>query len=139
MKTKILYKEFQIHNVPFERVEFDAEKQDLKIFLDDVNEKRWLIKIKGELALKIIDIDICNLNFLKGGDFHDDCYIKSYGNDVFRSFIMEVENSKWIKEIRKARRSSQDGSMENARHFLITCYDYVIEFIAQDIELEEVK
>lgn len=54
---------------------------------------------------------------------------------------MEVENSKWIKEIRKSLRKGSESinHIDKARHFLIPCYDNIIEIIAWDLELEEMK
>lgn len=144
MKAKILYKNFQIHDVPFERVVFDDQIiTDRYILLDDINEKRWKIKFKVYQALKITTIDCAGLDFSKGGDFEDACFEDKEGFPVpqFQSHIMEVENSEWIKEMKKTlkRYDLQDNFMEKSRHFLIPCYDNIIEIIAWDIELEEVK
>ena len=132
----------QIHNIPMETVIFDESgKYESCILLDDVNEKRWKIKIKFFRAIKIMTNDSACLNFFKGGDFGDDCFIDSEGHPSFLSFIMEVEDSEWIREIKSKRTidSPNDSYMNKIRHFLIPCYDNIIEIIAGNIELEEVK
>lgn len=141
MKTKIIYKDFQVNNVPMETVIFDESgNHESCILLDDVNEKRWKIKIKNFCAIKIMTNESACLNFFKGGDFEDGCFIDGEDHPDFLSFIMEVETSKWIEDIKSKRAivTPNDDYMSEIRHFLIPCYDNIIEILAKDIELEEV-
>ena len=83
------------------------------------------------------------VNFFKGGDFEDDCFDDREGFPVpqFRGHIMEVKDSKWIKKLKKSLRKGSESAnyVEKAKHFLIPCYDNVIEIIAWNLELEEMK
>lgn len=143
MKTKILFKDLQLNNAPFERLVFDSHNvSDKYVLLDDINEKRWKLKIKVFQALKITPIDCANLKFFIGGDFSNDCFDDKEGFPVpqFRKHIMEVQESEWINEL-KAKLNEVDLNadfMDNARHFLIPCYDNIIEIIGWDLELDEV-
>ncbi len=142
MRTKIFSKELELNNTPLEKIVFDSNNMnDRCILLDDVNEKRWKVKIKVFQALKITTIDCANLNFFKGGDFPDECFEEKEGFPVpqFQGYIMEVQDSKWISEL-KASLKEVDSSadfMDKAKHLLIPCYDNIIEIIAWNIELEE--
>lgn len=99
MKTKIIYKDFQINNVSFERVEFDDKEKYTRIYLDDVNEKRWVIKPIVEQALKITTSDCV---YYKKGDLAKECFIKKENSfPLFQRHILEVEDSKWIKELKR--------------------------------------
>ena len=142
MKTnknyKVIYKDFQIHNVPLERIEYDIrEREDTKIFLDDANEKRWVIKPVVLLALKMTASDYAPPT---RGTFPEECYVKSdMGIMLFRRHILELENSEWIQAL-KANWNEGDSEWEvvnKARHFVLPLYDNHIEFIAWDIILEE--
>ena len=53
MKTKVVYPELIIHTTPLERVEYDAVEKYTYIYLDDVNEKRWRLKVYFIVAIKI--------------------------------------------------------------------------------------
>lgn len=142
MKTKIFSKRLQLHNVPLERLVFDSNKmEDQYILVDDKNEVRWKIKIKVLQALKITTIDCANLNFFEGRDFCDECFEEEGGYPVaqFRNYIMEVQDSEWIKELKSSLKEVDPEAdfMDKAKHFLIPCYDNIIEVIAWNIELEQ--
>lgn len=128
--------------MPLETVILDESgKQESCILLDDVNEKRWKIVFKVYQALKITTMDCANLNFFKGGDFDDACFVDGESHSVFRKFIMEVEDSKWIKELKAILKKSDPRAdfLDKARHFLLPLYDNVIEIIAWNLVLEEMK
>jgi len=146
MKIKIVSKDFIMHNVPLERLVFDANSvKDTCLLVDDVNEKRWQISFKCLYALKLTDMDYAGLDFRKGKDFPDDCFEGSTEqNRIFRKFIFEVEDSKWIKELKTKEPESAlpkhkyASDVGKARHFLLLCYDYIVEIIAWDLELVQV-
>ena len=137
MKTKIIYKDFQIHTVPMERLIYDNDNvNDRYILLDDANEKRWKLKIKVFQALKITTIDcVC----FELGDIDEECFVPSESFPLFKRHILEVIDSEWIKELKKSLSKNDPNAdfMDKARHFVLPLYDNHIEIIAWDIELTE--
>ncbi len=133
MKTKVLYKDFQIHTVPFETFFFDhGDKYEEYILLDDVNEKRWKLNIKGFFAIKITNVDCV---YIPKGYYDEYCL----QDGIFRRYILEVEDSEWIKQLKKDCKKNKcgDSDMDGVRHFLLPLYDHYIEIVALDIQLEE--
>jgi hypothetical protein len=115
-------------------------KQESCILLDDVNKKRWKIVFKVYQAVKLTVNECTGFNFLKGGDLDDACFIDGESHPISRCFIMEVEDSEWIKDL-KEKLSKVDPSadfMDKAKHFLLPLYDHIIEIIAWDIKIVEV-
>ena len=144
MRMKITFKDMQLNNTPLERLVFDSNStSDKYILLDDVNEKRWKVKIKVFQAIKITTIDCVDFDYRKGGEFPDVCFEDKKGYPVpqFRAHIMEVESSDWIKELTASLKvvDSSADFMGKARHFLIPCYDNIIEIIAWNLELVEAE
>jgi len=145
MKTKIAYKDIEIHTVPLERLVLDQDNtKDNFLLLDDVNEKRWKITFKRLHGLKITATDYRGLDFRKGvGNFPDECFTKGKNFPHCHKYIMEVIDSPWIKELKNTlgeKPSAEDlESINGTRHFLLPLYDNVIEIIAWDLQLEEYK
>ena len=140
MKTKVVYPELIIHTTPLERVEYHAVEEYTYIYLDDVNEKRWRLKVYVNVAIKIVAFDCTSWNDLR--DSPSECFEngdRSF-DSKFERHILEVIDSEWIKELTETTLKTIDpalDSLENARHFILPLYDTVIEFVAWDIILEE--
>ena len=140
MKTKIVFKDFQIHNVPMETILLDESgKFESCIMLDDINEKRWKIVFKAYQALKLTAVDCVEY---EEGYFKNFCYQKE-GESFLSScrYILEVIDSEWINELKEnlLKNDTEANFMDKARHFVLPLYDYHIEIIAWDLELTEYK
>lgn len=133
MKTKNVFPDFQINNVPYEEIIYSHEK-DPYILLDDIDENRWKLIIIDMIALRISMIGIQH-NYNRHGDFDDYYYCDEKNIVRFRKSIMEVEFSKWVEEVQtKASHEIQDSKF--LRHFIVPFYDCEVEFIAKDCRLE---
>lgn len=143
MNTKIFCEKLKLNSVPKEAIIFDSYDLSKRyIEVDDINEIRWRIKINNFQALKITPIDCANLNFLQNGDFPNACYEIKEGYPVpqFVAYIMEVIDSNWLHELRRSLLNIHEEAdfMDKSKHFLIPCYDNIIEIIAWDIELTKI-
>lgn len=137
MKMKIAYDDFQIHTVPMEKMVFDETEKQYYILLDDINCIRWKVSFELFQAIKISVLETKKLNFFKGGDFPDDCFVSGSLHECFQSFIMEVLDSDWVKEYNFNSVSKDGISANKLKHFLIVAYDYIIEILAGNLILNK--
>ncbi len=135
MITQKVFPDFQIHNVPMEEFVYSDNKKFTYLLLDDINEKRWKLIIENMIATKITAMGLSH-NFNIGGDFDKYYYIDNNGVRRFYNSVIVVEDSDWIRKLRLNAKFDVNGLGE-AKHFIVPCYDYELEFIACGIKLEE--
>ena len=56
MKTKPVFSELEINNVPFEKLEYNNTDKII-LFVDDINEQRWKITFFKMLGIKFIRVE----------------------------------------------------------------------------------
>ena len=137
MKTKPIFNELQIHNVPCEKLEY-ADDGNICIWVDDINEKRWKLTFVDMQSLKITSMDL-GYNF-NSNDFNKYYYVDENHVRRFRNHVLEIEDSEWIKALKLKAASNSDvfEGLNEARHFLIKFYDYEVEIIAHCVKVEKV-
>ena len=131
MKAKIINKSFIINNVPLEHI--SIEEYVIVIELDDVNENRYRMVFKPYQALKITTADCFDKDIL--------LIRESFELGIYQRHILEVENSEWIMQLKKAlKENDEDASfMKESRHFIVDLRDNILEISAVDFELSEIK
>ena len=138
MKMKIANNDLQLNTVPMEKLVFDETENKYYILLDDINCIRWKVSFESLQSLKISVLETKNLNFMKGGDFPDDCFVNGELHECFQSYIMEVLDSNWIKELKDdTNMSNNNMQIKKIKHFLMVTYDYIIEILAMNLKLEK--
>lgn len=142
MKTKAIFRDFQIHNVPFEKLIInysnwvsDKEPIGLSVSLDDVNGKRWQLNFKNYAAMKATLVDYIDCS--ADDDFDEYCY----RDDYFHRHILEVVDSEWIKETKQAcmRNMKNVDDIENLKHFILPLYEQYLEILADEIMITPIE
>lgn len=134
MKTRVVFPDFVIHTTPLEKVNYNNEKHELYIYLDDENEKRWCIKAAVCIAVNIVNFDC---SYWQSKYFPKECFEKKRGmlHPQFKNHILESENSSWLRAFVKNEEMS--GLFKDMKHFIVSLYETQIDFFAQSITLEE--
>lgn len=132
MKTKPVFSELEINNVPFEKLEYNNTDKII-LFVDDINEQRWKITFFKMLGIKLLSIDL-GYNY-NSKDFKKYYYEDRNGIRHFKKYILEIEESEWINDLKKTHELEE---LKEARHYLVTFYDYALEVIACGINSERV-
>ena len=131
MITKIIDKSFIINNVPLD--EIIVEKNTVTIDFDDVNEQRYKIKFTKYQSVKITKADWFDKDILLTSE--------TLESGRYQRYILEIENSEWIEQLKKILKENDENAnfMEQSRHFIIDLRDKIIEIVANDFELSQVK
>lgn len=102
------------------------------IEFDDVDGKRYKAVFSPYQAIKVTTEDCVDCmdveRFLKS---------ESLSSGRYQRHILEVENSEWVKQLKKNLKENDDGAtfMDSARHFILDLRDDLVEIIAQNFEL----
>lgn len=136
MKTKVVFPDFVIHTTPLEKAEYNNEKHEFYIYLDDENEKRRRIKAAGCIAADIVNFDC---SYWRPQYFPEECFEKKRGllHPLFKNHILESENSSWLRAFIKKEKKSD--CFRDMKHFIVSLYETQIDFVAQSIALEECR
>ena len=131
MITKIIDKSFIINNVPLD--EIIVEKNTVTIDFDDVNEQRYKIKFTKYQSVKITTADCFDKDILLTSE--------TLESGRYQRYILEIEKSEWIEQLKKRLKENDENAnfMEQSRHFIIDLRDKIIEIVANDFELSQVK
>lgn len=128
LKNRVVNKDFEINTTPLEKLVLDVYTIDIE--LDDVNEKRFNIKVKPYQAMKIVTIDcVSSKDYFNEYCFRDGRYHRH---------ILEIEDSEWIKQLKQGLTDKSATFLDDAKHFALPLQDIVIEFIAKDITISEI-
>ena len=127
--VKIFQKEFEIHATPLEKVEIDSHK--IKIYLDDVNEERYVITACPIQAFKLVTIDCCVVRDY----FNEYCF----RGGIYHTHILEVEDSDWLKELKEVLTKTDESAtfLNSAKHYVFPLQENVIEIIACGLVVEK--
>ena len=136
MKTRVIFPEFVIHTTPLEKINYNNEKHELCIYLDDEKERRWCIKATICIAVDIVNFDC---SYWQPQYFPEECFEKKRGmlHPRFKNHILESENSSWLRAF--VKNEEMDGLFKDMKHFIVSLYETQIDFWAQIITLEELK
>lgn len=128
LKNRVVNKDFEINTTPLEKLVLDVYTIDIE--LDDVNEKRFNIKVKPYQAMKIVTIDcVSSKDYFNEYCFRDGRYHRH---------ILEIEDSEWIKQLKQGLTDKSATFLDDTKHFALPLQDIVIEFIAKDITISEI-
>ena len=129
MNTIVVTKDFEIHTTPLEKVIMDA--YEIQIFLDDINEKRYKIRICPYQAYRIVTIDCFSIA----------TYYNEYctRDGVYHTHILEVVESEWIKELKNSLTDTHAIFLNEAKHYVLPLQENVIEFVAKGFDMVEIS
>jgi hypothetical protein len=128
MKNKVINKNLEIHTTPLEKLILDTYKIDIE--LDDINEKRYKIKVNPYQAIKIVTIDCVSSKDY----FNEYCFREGR----YHRHILEIEDSKWIEELKQSLTDKTATFLNDVKHFVLPLQDIVIEFVAKEFFISEV-
>lgn len=128
---KIIEKNLIVNNVPLENISVNGGK--IVIELDDKSEKRYRLTFSPIQAQKIITIDCADSNSF----FSEECLICG----KYQRFLLEVVESEWIKQLKSDLKKNDENAnfMDKSRHFVLDLRDIIVEIVAWNYEIEEVR
>ena len=125
MRTKIHMYDFEIHTTPLEKINVETSK--IEIFLDDINEDRYLITICPFQAIKIVTIDCFSILTY----YNEYCF----RDGIYHTHILEIEDSEWIDELRRCLTDEHATFLNEAKHFVLPLQDNAVEFVSKDFSV----
>jgi len=128
-KIKVIMKEFEIHTTPLEELVMCDYK--IIVELDDINEKRHKILFKPFQAVKITTVD-CT----KSPDYFNEY---SFRNGRYQRYILVIEDSDWIEQLKKDFTDKRAKFLNEAIHYVLPLQDNIIEIVAHNIEVQKVN
>lgn len=129
-EVKIMIKIFEpsiiIHTVPFAKTIIDDKDNTVIVEFDDIDERRRRFCFSPYQAVRIVTADCSDYDFIP-----DDIPIGEY-----KSYIREVCDSKWIRELKKELKARDPHAtfLDNARHFIFDMGESVLEVVATEVE-----
>ena len=90
--------------------------------VDDTSESRIKFIFEPYQAIKMVTVDCFNL---------------SYGMSIIPQTVMEIKNSVWIDELRKALKLTdyEADFMDKSKHFLLPLQDDFLEVVAWNVKV----
>jgi hypothetical protein len=88
----------------------------------------------GKLALKLVEEDVERMWLLSFGTVQairvtaEECATSILERLPKQGGFFEMQDSPWLKELGQGR----VAFLENARHFIVCCYDEIVEVVATD-------
>ena len=125
---KIVDKSFEIHCTPLERVEVEAGT--IIVYLDNINEERFKLVFNVCQGLKVTASDCVSYSSFK----NDFCF----SDGIYHRYILEVEDSGWVRQLKKDLTDRDATFLERSRHFILPLQDVVIEILAYEIEIVKI-
>ncbi len=124
--TKIFEPSIIIHTVPFAKTIIDDKDNTVIVEFDDIDERRRRFCFSPYQAVRIVTADCSDYDFIP-----DDIPIGEY-----KSYIREVCDSKWIRELKKELKARDPHAtfLDNARHFIFDMGESVLEVVATKVE-----
>lgn len=124
-KIKVVYPEFEINTTPLEEIIIDP--YSLQIILDDISEERYVLYTEPYQAFKITTIDCASaLDY-----YNDYCY----RDGRYHRHILQIENSDYISELRKAAPSAD--FLNDSKHFALLLQDNLIDIISYELVISK--
>lgn len=135
IRARVIYPEFVIHTTPLERVRYDLKKRELRIYLDDEDEKRRCVRADFCLAADIVDFDC---SYWKPKYFPEECFAEEEDMPFpqFKNHILQAQKSPWLKAL---KRNKKKGAPKGIKHFIVSLYETQIDFLARSVALEEYR
>ena len=124
--TKIFEPSIIIHTVPFAKTIIDDKDNTVIVEFDDIDERRRRFCFGPYQAVRIVTADCSDYDFIP--------YDIPIGE--YKSYIREVCDSKWIRELKKELKARDPDAtfLDDARHFIFDMGESVLEVVATEVE-----